>query len=294
MVSKSLLAALLASSIPSTFAEVNGSDVGLADTRWPSQWIKTNQGATIRVLVQGHGPTITILPSLSRDSGVDFDNVTLALVDAGYLVLRPQPRGALGSTGAMTNVTQSDLSNDIIDVIDTLGGGCSIFLGHASGSRSAQRIAAMYPDKIPGIVLAARSSDNIPESIGSLASIAANTSLPDSERLQALETGFFAPGHNASIWLEEGYWPSPQTAMGASSESADLANSTQLLEIIAKEDPFRPASSYNETIATYGAQRVQQAFIDDASHALFPEQPEAVAEAVLAWLEQFKGGCATM
>ena len=109
--------------------QCTGAIAGLADLEWPSQWIKTAQGATLRVLVQGAGPTVVVVPSYGRDGGDDFNFVTAAMVQAGYLVLRPQPRGMLGSVGPMEGVTLDDLAADVADVIDALGGGRAIVLG---------------------------------------------------------------------------------------------------------------------------------------------------------------------
>ena len=54
-----------------------------------------------------------------------------------------------------------------------------------------------------------------------------------------------------------------------------------LLELIAACDPFNPKPSWpalREQLCLWGTTGV----IDNASHALFPEQPDQVAEAVLS------------
>ncbi|WP_372495622.1 alpha/beta fold hydrolase [Saccharopolyspora soli] len=59
------------------------------------------------------------------------------MASAGYRVLRPQPRGIGRSTGPMTGVTIDDLGADIAHVINELGHGPAVVLGHAvSESRS--------------------------------------------------------------------------------------------------------------------------------------------------------------
>ncbi|KAF4768634.1 hypothetical protein N7455_000223 [Penicillium solitum] len=94
----------------------------LANYKWPTQFVRSGE-ANIQVLVQGAGPTVVIIPSYGRDGGDDYNYFSNSLVDAGYLVLRPQPRGTFESTGPITNVTLEDLAADIAAVIDTLGGG---------------------------------------------------------------------------------------------------------------------------------------------------------------------------
>ena len=55
--------------------------------------IVTTRAASIETYVDGSGPAVVVIPSYGRDGGEDFDPLSAALVDAGYRVLRPQPRG---------------------------------------------------------------------------------------------------------------------------------------------------------------------------------------------------------
>jgi pimeloyl-ACP methyl ester carboxylesterase len=54
----------------------------------------------IEVIAEGSGPLVVLLPSRGRDSE-DFDEVAAGIAKAGFRVLRPQPRGAAGSSGPM-------------------------------------------------------------------------------------------------------------------------------------------------------------------------------------------------
>ena len=56
-----------------------------------------------------------------------------------------------------------------------------------------------------------------------------------------------------------------------------------MLELIPALDPFKPRDKWEELRTEFGL-RVQARVIEDASHALFPEQPHAVAEAILGWV----------
>lgn len=60
----------------------------------------TTGQASIDTCVDGHGPSVVIVPSYGRDAGSDFDPLTTALVEAGYRVLRPQPRAEWGDLRA--------------------------------------------------------------------------------------------------------------------------------------------------------------------------------------------------
>src|SRR5258708_19997425 len=68
----------------------------------------TRGDACLEVLAQGEGPTIVLLPSLGRGA-TDFDPIAERLADAGFRVLRPQPRGIGQSTGPCRDVKLEDL-----------------------------------------------------------------------------------------------------------------------------------------------------------------------------------------
>ncbi|KAE8445341.1 hypothetical protein EG329_013463 [Mollisiaceae sp. DMI_Dod_QoI] len=259
------------------------------DYEWPSQYVRSGL-STIRVLAQGSGPTVVVLPSYGRDGGDDYNFFTSSLVSAGFLVLRPQPRGALGSTGPMTNVTMNDLAADVAQVIDTIGGGQALVIGHAFGTFVAKVVALNYPDKAPAIITIAPGGQQIPDNIAGQPFIAGNTTLPISERLASLELAFFAPNHDAHIWLDGWYLDVLAMEHAAVEAFGSLipywagANTTQILEIIPADDPFQPTDQWNTTTDLY-PDRATSAIIQDASHALFPEQGQAVVDAVLPWLK---------
>ena len=61
--------------------------------------VRGENGVAITTFVEGAGPPIVMLPSTGRDGGEDFDAVAADIARQGFTVLRPQPRGALGSWG---------------------------------------------------------------------------------------------------------------------------------------------------------------------------------------------------
>lgn len=84
--------------------------------------------ASIETCVDGHGPAVVIVPPYGRDGGADFDALTAALVEAGYRVLRPQPRGVAHSVGPMSGVSFEDMADDLAAVIDELADGPAMVL----------------------------------------------------------------------------------------------------------------------------------------------------------------------
>ena len=51
-------------------------------------------------------------------------------------------------------------------------------------------------------------------------------------------------------------------------------------------DPLSPPETRNCYVEEFGAQRVSVALIPNAAHALLPEQPAAVAQALIAFLRR--------
>ena len=57
-----------------------------------------------------------------------------------------------------------------------------------------------------------------------------------------------------------------------------------LLDLQAEHDPFKPPEKRNEMKDEFG-DRVTVMVIPDASHALIPEQPAAVVDALVGWIK---------
>ena len=252
--------------------------------------LTTKNDVTIETYVEGEGPPIVMLPSTGRDGGEDFDEVAHLLAQAGHKVLRPQPRGIAGSTGPMEGVSLHQLAGDVAMVIDAQAGGRAIIVGHAFGHFVARMLAVDHPANVRGIVLAAAAAAQYPPDIAATPSRAGNLAAPESDRLAALRLGFFAPGHDPTPWLH-GWYPKTLAMQINSREKAGVkqsdwwsAGTAPLLELIPATDPFKPQDRWTEMSESYGA-RVQTIIIPDASHALFPEQPALVAQAILTWIK---------
>ena len=238
------------------------------------------------VIVEGDGPAIVMLPSLGRDSE-DFDVVAAGLVAEGFRVLRPQPRGILGSTGPLEGVTLHDLAGDIAEVIRHLTDGQAVVAGHAYGNWIARMTAADHPARVRGVILVAAAAKNAPAYLGDVVSRAGDHALPEDVRLAALRTGFFAAGHDPRVWLQ-GWHPAAKALQRAAAAAVPRelwwsAGTAPILDLQAEHDPFKPANARDELRAAFG-ERVTVRLIPDASHALIPEQPAAVVREIARWM----------
>jgi len=240
----------------------------------------------IEVVIDGRGPAVVLLPSLARDSD-DYDEVAEGLAAAGFSVLRPKPRGIGESKGPMTGITLHDFARDIAETVKAHGNGKAVVVGHAFGNWVARMTATDYPGLIRGVVIAAAAAKQYPAELSAAVTAAGNPALSDEQRLAALRLAFFAPGHDATVWLK-GWHPeirdSQRAAVAAVKQSDWWAGgSAPLLDLQAGNDPFKPESKRNEMKDEFGS-RVTVAVIPNASHALIPEQPKAVVEALVSWI----------
>jgi pimeloyl-ACP methyl ester carboxylesterase len=115
--------------------------------------------------------------------------------------------------------------------------------------------------------------------------------LPDEERLKYLRLTFFAPGNDPKSWLN-GWHPEVKKAQRAAraatrTEEFWSAGNVPVLDLMAADDPFRLPETRNENRDELGS-RVSLAVVPNASHALIPEQPALVVDAITAWLGQLR------
>src|SRR3984885_6134276 len=136
---------------------------------------------------------LVLLPSSSRDSE-DFDEISEMFAAEGFLVLRPQPRGMCGSSGPMEGLTLHDYARDVAVVIERLAGRPAVVLGHAFGQWIGRCVAADHPKLVRGTILAAAAAKSANPALRDQLAKCVDTSLPDPERLAALQVAFFAPG----------------------------------------------------------------------------------------------------
>jgi pimeloyl-ACP methyl ester carboxylesterase len=245
----------------------------------------------IDVIAEGKGPLIVLLPSRGRDSE-DYDEVAAGLAKAGFRVLRPQPRGMHASKGPLKDITLHDLARDVATVIEREKAGPAVIVGHAYGNWVARMTAVDHPKLVRGIVLAAAAAKKFPPRLSQLVSRSADMTVPEAERLAAMQEIFFASGSDPKIWLK-GWWTEAsegQRVAAANVKQSDwwAAGNVPLLDLQAAVDPFKPKGTENELRDEF-PDRVTVAVIPNASHALLPEQPAAVVEAIAKWVRGLPG-----
>ena len=242
--------------------------------------------ASIRVIAEGEGPTVVLLPSRGRDS-LDFDTVAAGIAADGYRVLRPQPRGVAGSTGPLEGITLHDLAADVADVVRHAGTGPAVIVGHAYGNWVARMTAVDHPDLVRGVVIAAAAAADYPPELSVRVTRSSDMMRPEPQRREDLRAAFFAEGNDPSPWLH-GWYPDASRAQRTAGTAIDRnawwsGGTVPMLDLVATEDPFRPAGTENEIRDEFG-DRVTVQVVPGASHALLPERPQAVVDAIGNWI----------
>jgi pimeloyl-ACP methyl ester carboxylesterase len=244
----------------------------------------------IEVLAQGHGNVIVLLPSLGRGAG-DFDIVAERLAATGYRVLRPQPRGIGQSRGPLTGIDLHDYAADIAAVIEHENRGAAFVVGHAFGNRVARMLASDRPELVRAVALLAANMGKAPSPPQVRAAIraSADPSLPDAERIAALQFAFFAPGNDARSWLA-GWHPEVLAAQRiagdrTSREEDFAAGRAPVLYLQPAHDPLAHVEDAKAYKAQFG-ERVTIVVIERASHAVIAEQPDAVSAALIRYARE--------
>ncbi|MBX3664953.1 MAG: alpha/beta fold hydrolase [Burkholderiales bacterium] len=252
------------------------------------------QRGEVRIAVHafGSGPRIVMMPSLGRGAA-DFFDIAQRLAAAGYRALCPEPRGLGGSSGPLEGITLHDFSADIAAVIRHDGGEPSVVTGHAFGNFVARTVAADYPELTRAVVLlAATHTWPLAPELRDSINRCHRMDLPEEVRLKHLQHVFFAPGNDASVWLD-GWNDEVMHAERDATEATPksewwTAGTAPVLDVLSLQDPLSPPDSVHCYRDEWGAGRVTIAKIGNAAHALLPEQPAAVAEAIIGYMKALK------
>jgi len=262
--------------------------------------IVAHDGVQIEVLAQGHGPLVVFYPSLGR-SARDYDAVAARLAANGFRVLRPEPRGIGKSRGPMSGLTIHDLAGDLASVVAHEHQGPAVLVGHAFGNFVVRMLATDRPDLVRGVVMAAASAGKVPPGsteppigadIRRAIDGAGDLTLPEAQRLDYLRLAFFAPGNDPKRWLG-GWYPDVLAMEGHARDVTPVdeyfaAGKAPILDLQGADDTVAPRRFSNVMKSMLG-DRVTIVVVPHAGHALAPEQPAAMSDAIAAFARRVYG-----
>ena len=242
-----------------------------------------------RYYVSGQGPVIVLLPSLGRPAS-DFNALAARLHAAGYrtLAFDPPQQMAAGKAGkpdlfALAGLVETALVRHTSRP--------AVLVGHAFGNRVARAFASRYPERTRALILLAAGGKRpiAPPALKALRQCF-DPALSYRQRTVALRTAFFARG-NAIPAQWRGGWDRASAALQAQATAATpsaawwAGGAAPILVIQGDADAIAPAADSSALLAAEFGNRVQVALVSPAGHALLPEQPDAIARAVLAFLQ---------
>jgi pimeloyl-ACP methyl ester carboxylesterase len=164
-------------------------------------------------------------------------------------------------------------------------------VGHALGNAIARATAAYEPSSVRSLALLACGGHDLerlspPAEVTSAFERCHDPSLPEGERLQALQTAFFAVGNDPRPWLD-GWWPGGR-AIGNALRSSDwrqwwLGGHVPVLVLQPLEDAMGPPVVGRELAGALGG-RARYIEIPGCGHAILPERREEVSRLVAEFI----------
>lgn len=251
------------------------------------------EGAALSYYVSGNGPLVIMIPSLGRAAS-DFNELAGALNAAGFRTVAIDPRGMGESSGAEAEgLTLHDLAKDIDTIAQEEAPGEKIFvLGHAFGNRMARTYASDFPEKVKGtLLLAAGGKVPIAPRIRKALGRSFYVFAPDFWRRPEVELAFFADGNTVpDYWMSGWNWKTAKLQVAATQSTPAKewwqGGSAPLLIIQAMQDTIAPPEHTSVLLKEEFGSRITVAEIENAGHALLPEQPEKIAEAAIRFLRE--------
>jgi pimeloyl-ACP methyl ester carboxylesterase len=247
-------------------------------------------GVEIEALVEGQGPDVVLLPSAGRGAS-DFALLQAALTAAGYRSVAVNFRGAGKSRGPAGELSFAEVADDVASVIRELCDAPVHLVGHALGNTVARATASRHPELIRTLTIMPCGGHNLgdhpvaPEVLAHFPRCH-DMSLSLAERLESLGVCFFAPGNDASVWLDGWHPAASQVAAAMQRSDPDTwwrGGSGPVLVMHPLQDAMQSVEASREFARAIGP-RATYVEIPDCGHAILPEQPELIAEHLIRFL----------
>ena len=291
---RTALAAVSASIAASLFVayQVNGAGTREALGK---QRVAGREAQTVGYYDYGTGETVVLLASLAR-SVSDFNELTSAIVSAGFRTLAIESRGIGQSAGGgpFAAGTLHELAGDVLIVLRDAGIAeveRVHVIGHAFGNRVARTLATDHPERVRSLTLiAAGGSGPVEPQVGRALVISTLSFLPWIVREPALRLAFFDGDNEIPEWWQRGWWfwgGIGQAAAADATHSSEFwhGGNAPMLVLQAENDNVAPASQSGNLLGEAFPERVQLVHIPSAGHALLPEHPDLIRDATLPFLE---------
>ncbi|MFN0094872.1 MAG: alpha/beta fold hydrolase [Dehalococcoidia bacterium] len=248
--------------------------------------------ARLAITVRGEGEAVICIPSLGRGGG-DFDDLAGRLAEAGFRAITFDPRGFGKSTGKLDVAGLGDFAADVAAIIERTGAAPAHVVGHAFGNRVARYLAWRRPELVRSLTLLACGGQVAGDAEAQRAlNDTFRLDLPAEEHLRAVQTAFFAAGHDASVW-REGWSVNVARSQRGAIEATGHGDwqfpwDVPILIVQGLDDRIAPPANGRILKLRLG-DAVTLVELAEMGHAILPEQPERIAAEVVGFLRTTGG-----
>lgn len=240
-----------------------------------------------------NSPVLVLLPSYAR-SASDFNELAVALNQAGYQTLAIQPGGIGNSSWPGVQVKLDHYANAIKQVLQAERiDSPVVVIGHAFGNRIARSFASFHPEQTRALVLlAAGGRETTPPEV----SQAIQTTLfgfSRKARADAVQSAFFAPGNTAPDYWIDGWYPVAGLSQANATSTTEFerwgdGGNSPMLVLQSMQDKAAPPISAGLKLLADFPDRVTYQSVNGAGHALLPEQPQWIVDNILSYLQSIQ------
>lgn len=249
-------------------------------------------GRAIEYFANGDGPVVVLMASAGREVS-DFNELVTILVANGFRTIAIEAPGIGGSALPDKPVSLRNLAADIDTVLARENvSGPVVVLGHAFGNRVVRAFAHDHAPRVrAAILIAAGGQKPVPVEASKALRAAFDPTVPADVREANIRMAFFAGDNPIPDYWKVGWYRDTATLQGKSwqqmgDEPWQAAGGVPILVVQADSDTVAPKEDASDVLAEEFAGRVEVALIEDAGHALLPEQPDAIAQAILSYLDR--------
>lgn len=254
-----------------------------------------HDGRTLSYYVSGAGQPIILLASAGREAS-DFNELVGALTSAGYRTIAFEAQGIKGSTLPTGEMSLFDMADDVKAIADVelTAGETVTILGHAFGNRVARAFASRHDARVNGVILVASGGEkDVPEKANAALKAIFDPRHSVGQRKKDIATAFFAKGNAIPKHWLTGWHRHTAILQGKAKGQESYARwgaggTKPMLILQAAEDAIAPTEDAGAPLAARFPDRARLVMIDKAGHALLPEQPEIIAEAIITFLKDQK------
>lgn len=230
---------------------------------------------------------IVMFASAGREVS-DFNELATTLNAAGYPILMIEAPGIGRSVASQENPNLFDLARDAHGIYAHRGP--VVFLGHAFGNRVARTSATLFDAQTAGVILIASGGQKpIPDKAAQALTDSFDPRLTIGQRKEAVRYAFFADGNEIPDYWLRGWHADTGRLQGGATRSTPAEDWTHcgtgpMLVIAGLQDTIAPPADTIDLLERDYPDRVTGVRLDGAGHALLPEKPTEIADAILGWL----------